>query len=284
MRNTSIAFGILGIVLGHTTPAVAQADSGLALRAVRFFAAETRQTEVTAFVRIPYGLMKPAAEGEGAFLRFTLHLRLVDSNDVVLFAQAWPKRVPPPSAGRTNGLDMVRFAVGPGRYRLVAEVEDSVSGARAAASVPLAGYRGDPLVSDLLLAREIRPAAAGDSVPRPGEVRRGDLLLTAAATVVVTTATPHLAYLFETYLPAAEEGLVQLRLVDEAGEVVRDAVGMPIMVGAGTSALTGGLDLLGLPPGAYSVLAEIGLGTRTFTRSSPFVLVEPTITMGRLPE
>ena len=58
----------------------------------------------------------------------------------------------PPPAG-AFAVDMVRFSLAPGRYRLDVAVVDSVSGRRTDTAVELEGFATAPQASDLLCHR-----------------------------------------------------------------------------------------------------------------------------------
>ncbi len=258
----------------------AQSEYEVAMRAIRFYTPGSGQTQVTAFVRIPYGALQTSMGEDGERLRFTLSLRVADDSGRTLYAQQWAKRVPPPAPGGENGLDMIRFGLNGGRYLLEALVRDSISGAETKTTIPLEGYHRAPIVSDLLLSKQIREAARADTMPKAGEVRRGRMLLTASAAVTATTDEPRLSYLFETYLQSEVEGKVEIWILDATGEVLRDAAGHQMVVSRGTAALTGELDLTGIPPGRYGVLAHVLLGKRRFIRQAPFVIVPPKMILG----
>lgn len=274
------SFRLAAVLLpGVVSSLGAQADSGLALRAIRFYEPASRLTQVTAFVRIPYGMMEPVSGDGGEHLRFSLSLRVANDSGRTLYSQQWARQTPPPGPGRENGLDMIRFALDAGAYHLEARVVDSISGREAVRIVPLDAWIRKPMVSDLLLSRALRLAAPGDTIPQPGEVRRGNVLLAAGAEVSVPATAPYLFYLFETYLEEETSGTVEVRILDASGEVVQEAMGRPLMVGVGVSALTGQLDVAGLDPGAYAVHASIGIGERMFVRSAHFRIGAPGRTM-----
>ncbi len=281
-RSRVPGFGLAALLLFWAVPSLeGQADSGLALRAIRFYEPASRMTQVTAFVRIPYGMMEPVSGEGGEYLRFSLSLRVANDSGRTLYTQQWARQIPPPGPGRENGLDMIRFALDAGAYHLEARVVDSISGREAVRVVPLDAWVRKPVVSDLLLSRALRLAAPGDTIPQPGEVRRGNVLLAAGAEVSIPAAVPYLFYLFETYLEEEASGTVEVRILDSSGEVVQEAMGQPLMVGVGVSALTGQLDVAGLDPGAYSVHASIGIGDRMFVRSAEFQIGAPVVTLGR---
>lgn len=280
-RSRVPGFRLTALLLtGVVSSLGAQSDSGLALRAIRFYEPDSRLTQVTAFVRIPYGMMEPAPTDNGEHLRFSLSLRVANDSGLTLYTQQWVRETPPPGPGRENGLDMIRFALDAGAYHLEARIVDSTSGREAVRRVPLDAWVRKPVVSDLLLSSALRLAAPGDTIPRAGEVRRGNVLLAAGVEVSVSAAVPYLYYLFETYLDEETSGTVEIRILDAAGEVVQEAMGQPLMVGVGVSALTGQLEVAGLEPGGYSVQASIGLGDRVFVRSADFRITKPAVTLG----
>src|SRR5262245_59109504 len=162
-------------------------DSGLVLHAVRFYRADPGrtpgQTHVTAFIEIPTDLPRAGSAGQVSLL---LSIRVVGSGGEPLYQQSWHKRstVPAPR-GDADPRGLPRLTLGPGSFTLEATVVDSVSGRRATATVPIEGYGEPPFLSDLMLSPWIRSVASADTVPQPGELRRGGLILAVAPNVVV---------------------------------------------------------------------------------------------------
>jgi hypothetical protein len=166
---------------------VTQPDAVLVLRTVRSYRAEQGRTEVNAFVQVPYVVLEPTAEGTGGTLSYRVAVKVTDSTGLTLLQQSWQNHAPAvlrrPDA---FAVEMVRFSLAPGKYRLEVGVEDSVSGRRVRSSADLEGFRAAPPASDLLLSPQIRPATSDDTVPRPAELRWGRMLVTAAAQLELT--------------------------------------------------------------------------------------------------
>jgi hypothetical protein len=99
-------------------------------------------------------------------LSYRVMVTVTDSTGLKLFQQDWQNRARA-DLRRPDvfAVDMVRFSVGPGRYRLAVAVQDSVSGRQADTGVDLEGFAGTPAASDLLLSPQIRPANTEDSCP-----------------------------------------------------------------------------------------------------------------------
>jgi GWxTD domain-containing protein len=260
-------------LIGVLSSVVALADTGLAVRAVRFYRADPGQspgrTQVTALIQIPAEL--PQA-GQGGEVSLGLSIRVVDSAGAPLYQQTWQRRTALPfPRGDADRLDLIRFTLGAGRYSLEASVIDSVSGRRAESTLPIDGYAAPPAASDLMISPWLRPVAAGDTIPQPGEFRRGGLIVAIAPEVVVGGPAASLAYLLETYAGTATEGHFTVAVQDDRG-VERKRIGPnPIRVAAGIGLLTGQLDLGSLDPGRYRLVASIELGGQLVRREASFV-------------
>jgi GWxTD domain-containing protein len=252
---------------------VQSADSGLLLRTVRFYRADPGQapgvTQVTAMLRIPAGLPEAGAGGEVSLL-FTA--RVVGQGGV-LYEQTWQKRTALPfPRGEADRLDVLRFTLASGSYRIEASVTDSVSGRRAEAVMPVDAYGAPPPASDLLLSSWLRPVAPADTVPQPGEFRRGGLILAIAPEVAVGGSTATLAYLVETYSGAATDGALTFTVLDSAGTLRRRTDPTPVRLAAGIGLLTGTVDVGDLGPGRYRLVAGLSMAGRTVERESAFVV------------
>jgi len=250
-----------------------QLDADLILRAVRSYRAEQGRTEVNAFVQIPLILMEPAGDGPKGVLSYRVSIKVTDSTGLKLFQQDWQNHAPAemrrPDA---SAVDMVRFSVAPGRYRLEVSVQDSVSGRQASSAVELEGFASIPPASDLLLSPQIRAAGNGDTVPRPAELRWGRMLVAAAARLNLTPLRSNAYYLLEAYVPEEESGTLKLRVADSAGKSLISTDTTPVQVPAGGGVLKGHLDLSGLPPGDYDMIASLALAGRTVERSASFTM------------
>ena len=192
-----------------------QPDVNLVLRAVRSYRAEQGRTEVDAFVQVPYMVLEPTTDGSTGILSYRVAVRVADSTGLTLLQQAWQNHAPA-SARRPEAfaVEMVRFSVAPGRYRLEVNVEDSVSGRHVGSTADLEGFSLAPAASDLLLSPQIRPAMAEDTVPRPAELRWGRMLVTAAAQLELTPLRSVAFYLLEAYSSKEESGTLSLKVAD----------------------------------------------------------------------
>lgn len=248
-----------------------QLDADLILRAVRSYRAEHGRTEVNAFVQIPLMLMEPTSDGSKGTLSYQVTVKVTDSTGLKLLEQSWQNRAPAEVRGpETFAMDMVRFSLAPGHYRLDVTVQDSVSGRRAESGVDLEGFAASPPASDLLLSPQIRPVGSGDSVPRPAELRWGETLVTAAARLELTPIRSTAYYLLEAYAPERETGTLRLKVVDSTGKAVVSTAASPVQVPDGGGVLKGQLDLSGLPPGSYQMVASLDLAGKTVERSAAF--------------
>jgi GWxTD domain-containing protein len=259
-----------------------QPEADLILRAVRSYRAEQGRTEVNAFVQIPLLLMEPTAEGAQGALSYKVTVKVTDSTGLKLLQQEWQNHARAdmrrPDA---FAVDMVRFSVAPGRYRLDVTVQDSVSGRVADSGVELEGFAGTPAASDLLLSPQIRPASTGDTVPRPAELRWGRMLVTAAARLDLTPLRPMAYYLLEAYCPEEESGTLGLKVTDSAGKALITTAETRVQVPAGGGVLKGQLDLSGLPPGSYTMVASLDLAGSTVDRSAAFTMAALDETLRR---
>ena len=250
-----------------------QPDTDLILRAVRSYRAEQGRTEVNAFVQVPYMLMQPTTSGPEGRLSYRVEVRVTDSTGLKLLEQSWQNHA---TAGLRRpdafAVDMVRFSLAPGRYRLDVAVVDSVSGRRTEAAADLEGFATAPAASDLLLSPQIRPTAVGDTVPRPAELRWGQMLVTAAARLDLTPLRPTAYYLLEAYSPTEVAGTLQIQVADSTGKAMISTAETPVQVPAGGGVLKGQLDLAGLPPGPYSMVAALELGGKEVERRAGFTM------------
>jgi GWxTD domain-containing protein len=261
------------MAFAHSGQTPGTADAGLILRAVRSYRAEQGRTEVNAFVQVPYDVLEPTGEGNTGSLSYRVGVKVTDSTGLTLLQQSWQNHAPAAVRGPSAfAVEMVRFSLAPGRYTLEVNVEDSVSGRKVGTATALEGYRGAPTASDLLLSPQIRPVTAGDTVPRPAELRWGRMLVTAAARLELTPLRATAYYLLEAYSAQEAKGTLTIKVVDSAGKTLTTTAGTPVTVPAGGGVLKGQLDLNGLPPGRYTMAASLDLAGQTVERSATFAM------------
>ncbi len=147
-----------------------------------------------------------------------------------------------------------------------------MSGRQTDSGVDVEGFTGTPPASDLLLSPQIRPASSGDTVPRPAELRWGKMLVAAAARLDLTPLRSTAYYLLEAYAPKQESGTLKLRVADSTGKALVTTAPSEVQVPAGGGVLKGQLDLSGLPPGHYDMVASLELAGKTVERSAGFTM------------
>ncbi|MDQ3208060.1 MAG: GWxTD domain-containing protein [Gemmatimonadota bacterium] len=250
--------------IGTTVP---QNDSGLVLRAVRFYRPDMNRTRVKGLVQIPFFMIQ-AASGTAGQLNYTVSVQVVDSTGLKLYEQAWRNRARAQGGSDAYTVEIVDFVVAPGKYRLKVEVEDLVSGRTASGGIDLQALSRADGASDLLVAPEMRLATADDTVPQPGEFRTGNNLVTAVARVLLTPLRAKVYYLLEAYSDPGETGTMSVAIRDSAGGTTINTPEVPVTVAAGGSVLKGQLDLTGLTEGTYTMVARLKLGGTTIERAA----------------
>jgi GWxTD domain-containing protein len=224
--------------------------------------------------------MQPA-RGPGDSVHYTVSVRVVDSSGLTLFQQSWRSRAHNPGSVEAYTVEQVDFAVSPGTYRLDVAVSDSVSRRRVSGRIPLKALGEADRASDLLLAPDLRVAGDNDSVPRPGEFRIGNILVTAVARVLLTPLRSNVYYLMEAYSDSGGTGTMSVVVRDSSGAVSLKTPEREVEIAPGGSVLMAQLDLAGLPEGHYTMLATLQLGTHRVERSAPFTMAGLQETLAR---
>jgi GWxTD domain-containing protein len=256
-----------------------QRETGVVLRAVRFYRADQDRTRVKGLVQIPFSLLQPTRPGGES--SYTVAVRVADSTGLALYQQSWQSRVRSSGDAHAYTVEIVDFAVAPGKYRFEVTVQDSVSGQKMSTATELQALSDSSVASDLLIAPEIRLATANDTVPRPGEFRTGNNLVTATARVLLTPLRAKVFYLLEAYADREGDGTLSVAIRDSVGGISMKTPAIPVKVTAGGSVLKGQLDLTGLPPGDYVMVTDLQLGGRTIQRSAEFTMAGLTETLAR---
>jgi len=249
------------------------------LRAVRFYRADQDRTRVKGLVQIPFALLQPARPGGQS--SYTVTVQVADSTNLALYKQAWQSHARNAGDADAYTVEIVDFAVAPGKYRFQVTVQDSVSGRSMSSATELQALSDSSVASHLLIAPEMRLATADDTVPRPGEFRTGNNLVTATARVLLTPLRAKVFYLLEAYTNQDGEGTLSVAIRDSAGKPTMQTQPLPVKVTAGGSVLKGQLDLTGLPPGGYTMIADLRLGGKTIQRTADFVMAGLTETLAR---
>jgi GWxTD domain-containing protein len=273
--------GLVALVVVTGTAAARQAvPNELVVKAVRFYRQDLNITQVKAFIQVPAMLLQPVDTGPGAAMAYLMDVRVRDSTGLELLRNSWSGRVAAevrqPSG---SALEILDFPVTPGRYEIVVDVTDSVSGKEMTSAVTIEGFRSEPGLSDLLLAPMIRAVGPGDTTPAPGEIRRGDLLITGTAEMRVTPLRSRLYYLVEAYSPRTDSVRMAITISDSAGNAVISTAPALKRLPAGGGVLTGSMDLAGLPSGEYRLGLRMQTNDTSLERSAAFSMAELGETM-----
>ena len=256
--------------LSSASPAKPSASRDVAIGAVRSYRGD--RTLINGFVRVPHELLDAVTIGAGGFAEFRLDVGVVDARGTVLVTDSWTRRVPW-TATRARGaasVEMVTFTVDSGSYEIRAIVKDSASGRQAAATLSVQGFKARPAASDLLLAPQIRRVAPDDSAAGPGELRKGDLLITAASEMALSPMQAALFYYCEVYRDSAADVPWALRVRGADGKAIVTTPATASAIPAGGGAITGSVDLAGLPQGSYRLELVIGAAADSVVRTAPF--------------
>jgi GWxTD domain-containing protein len=280
MRRFSSAFLATAVIAVPIAVPVSQSESGLVLRAVRFYRSDQNRTRVTGLVQIPFSLIQPARNQAGQ-VSYTVSVRVLDAAGLTLYQQSWNNRAQHPGTADAYTVEIVQFALAPGKYGLDVGVVDSASGRKTSGHLELEALNDTDRASDLLVAPEIRMADKNDTVPRPGEFRVGNVLVTAAASVLLTPLRTNVYYLLEAYSDSSEAGTMGVAIRDSTGSTVMKTPGVPVEIMPGGSVLKGQLDLAGLPQGKYAMTATLQLGAQRVERSATIFMAGLNETLAR---
>ncbi len=107
-------------------------------------------------------------------MTYLMDVRVRDSTGLELVRNTWAGHLS--RAVRQSGamaVEILDFALAPGRYAIHVSVTDSATGAAATSELSIEGFRAEPEVSDLLLAPRIRQAGPGTVSPPRGKFGEG---------------------------------------------------------------------------------------------------------------
>jgi len=258
------------------------APDDLEVSAVRFYRADAKSTQVKAFIQVPAMMLEPAGVDANTQLTYVMDVRVRDSSGLELVHDNWRGHLPGDARqpGATT-LEILEYTVAPGRYVLQVGVADSVSGKQLTSELAIEGFRTEPGLSDLLLAPKIRQAGPQDTLPAPGEIRRGDLLITGAAELRLTPLRSDAYYMFEAYTEAADSARLAITVADQKGKAVVSTPPRTAQLPAGGGVLSGVIPLAGLPAGQYRLVAKLETSKGTVERTADFVMADMEQTMAR---
>jgi GWxTD domain-containing protein len=204
---------------------------------------------------------------------YGVELTVHDADGTQLTQSEWTGQCPVADGVQVAGLETFRFNVVPATYTVtVAVYPQGRPERRATRTIEVVGLTGDPLASDLVLAREVAVVDTADD--GSWTLRRGAIGIRASSQMVVQTGEPSLAYYLELYpdedapMTGTVFGVVRRR---DGRELARfqlqtiDGIVEPWPV-------AGKVSLEGLPPGSYSFETRVQLADTAIIRSHPFLM------------
>jgi hypothetical protein len=89
-----------------------QRDTGLVLRAVRFYRADQDRTRIKGLIQIPLSSLRPAPGGQSSY---TVTVSVADSTGLALYQQSWQSRTMNTGVSDAYTVEIVDVAVAPGK-------------------------------------------------------------------------------------------------------------------------------------------------------------------------
>lgn len=270
-----VALGVLVVATGAAQSLPPSAGpGGVEVSAARFYRPGAAETLVDVFCRVPLALLDRLVLGPpGGQAVYRIAVSVRDSSGLELVKQSWAQVVAAdvlrvPGAQTTEHF---AFAARAGRYAVEVTVTDSATGRVSRKRVEVRAFGGPPSASDLLLASGMRAAGdAVDTVPRGGEIRKGELFIQTSGDPVLTPEQSRLGYYEEVYPARAESAAVTLRVLNAAGRQVIATPPQRVALGAGGGVAEGLVDLAGLPPGQYRLEAVVTAPDSAIVRDAEF--------------
>ena len=257
--------------------ALTQESGGVQVSVVRFYRSANSLTLVDAFCRVPVSAVSALATGggvgggEGGAYRVSVTVH--DSAGLELTSQSWSQTVSRSLlgvAGASVG-EHFAFAARRGRYAIDLAVTDSATGRVSRARAEVRAFVEAPGASDLLLAAGLRAASGpADTVPRAGEIRKGDLFVEASGRPMLTPEQSRLGYYLEVYAERPETVSVVARVRSASGAQIVATAPQRFPLAAGGGVTRGVLELGGLPPGAYRLEVTATVAGRELARGAEF--------------
>jgi GWxTD domain-containing protein len=135
----------------------------------------------------------------------------------------------------------------------------------------------------------MKPTTDADTVPKPGEIRRGNTMIVPAAHVRLNPITEDGAnafYLLEVYTKSESEmdGTMAAAVIDSTGKALVQTSPTPIRLAGGGGVVKGHLDLTGLPEGTYQMQVKVAVNGKTVERSAPFTMIGLEEAAARAPQ
>ncbi|MBI4420305.1 MAG: GWxTD domain-containing protein [Gemmatimonadetes bacterium] len=268
MHNRLWTVGAALAVLGWSAPQ----PQGVEVRTARFYRGPGT-TLVDGFCRVPFDLLEPIPGRSGA-AAYRIDVTVKDSTGLVLTASGWSQGVRPELLRLAGGsaVEHFAFAAERGRYAVEVVVTDSATGRRSRVATEVEAFGLAPAASDVILTSGIRRTTPGDTVPRPGEIRKGTVFLTGATRPVLTPREARLYYYVELYPGRPTQADISARVKAPDGRQLLAADAQPSNVAGAGGIAASGLDLAGLPPGEYRLELNVRYQDTTVVREAEFAM------------
>ncbi len=255
---------------------------GVEMRTVRFWVPSSKVTDVLGLVNVPYAIATPIGEGVDAYIAYGVAIRVMTPEGRVLDSEAWSRHAP--AALRKEGgigFEQLHFPVTAGSYLIDVAVTDSATGRTVDDTTRLDAYAASPGASDLVVATQMRPVAAGDTASAPGEIVRGSYRFTTAPVPQIDINRPDLSYMIEAYATDSTAGELDLKLTTMTGALILQIPSQTEAVPAGGGVFTGLLPLEGLPAGNYLLKASLKVDGRSVDREAEFSVANTQAVLAR---
>jgi len=194
-----------------------------------------------------------------------------DAQGTELVNQGWENACPQVAGSFAPALETFQFGLKPGDYTVeVAAFPKGNPAMRGVTVVTVHAYAASPVASDLVLAHDV--GMVDSATAGQWTMRRGNVGVRVASTILIDPADPSLAYYLELYPQTGDT------LSGSATGVVRRSDGkelasIPLQQIAGVSEpqpMAGKLSVAGLPAGAYTFDVQLQLEDTTVLRSRRF--------------
>ena len=264
-------------------PATSLAQGGsLALETNRFYSEQGR-TLVEGAVEIPYTLMTFQRDGETLRARANVEVIVEKADGESVYntsheitAEAFNEAMA--GSDRVSTIETFAIYAPAGQYTTKARVTDHVSGRSFEVSSPLAVPASPPLISDMLMANQVRkdvrlqegaylPYLIGTTMFNPNPRR------------AFYRDSPMLYFYYEVNpeaLPEAHESVaLDMRVRDASGGIVKDLGKRTITVSEDRNFDVGAFSIAGLAPGRYQLEVMCSDCGAELSSSSPFEVMPP---------
>lgn len=210
---------------------------------------------------------------ETATCSYGVELTVRDAAGTQLTQETWTGTCPEQDGQLAAALETFEFQVVPAAYTVEVAVYPAADPARRRSStIEVRGLEQNPLVSDLILARDVAFIDTLDA--RPWTFRRGTIGLQLASQVIVRPDDPKLSYYLELYadedrpMTGSVSGVVRR---EDGRELTRVTL-LTLNAQTVPRPVAGTLPVPGLPDGTYTFETHVQLTDTTIVSSHPFAV------------